>query len=60
VYERKFTYTSATHTSTVAYAGNVGKRKNNKRKNAETNSKGCQNIASNGWGGRFLFLNRIF
>jgi hypothetical protein len=27
VYERKFTYTSTTHTSTTAYAGNVGKRK---------------------------------
>jgi len=27
VYEQKFTYTSATHTSTAAYAGNVGKRK---------------------------------
>jgi hypothetical protein len=31
VYERKFTYTSATHTSTAAYAGNVGKRKNYKK-----------------------------
>ena len=41
VYERKFTYTSTTHTSTAAYAGNVGKRKNNKIKNAETNSRGC-------------------
>ena len=27
MYERKFTYTSTTHTSTAAYAGNVGKRK---------------------------------
>ena len=41
MYERKFTYTSTTHTSTAAYAGNVGKRKNNKTKIAETNSKGC-------------------
>jgi len=32
VYERKFTYTSTTHTSTAAYAGNVGKRKNYKTK----------------------------
>ena len=32
MYERKFTYTSTTHTSTAAYAGNVGKRKNYKTK----------------------------
>ena len=41
MYERKFTYTSTTHTSTAAYAGNVGKRKKlQNKKIAETNSKG--------------------
>jgi hypothetical protein len=54
VYERKFTYTSTTRTSTAAYAGIVGKRKKlQNKKIAETNTKGCQNIASNGWGDRF-------
>ena len=40
MYERKFTYTSTTHTSTAAYAGNVGKRKNYKTKKCRNKFQG--------------------
>jgi len=40
MYERKFTYTSTTHISTAAYAGNVGKRKKTKQKNCRNKFQG--------------------
>ena len=61
MYERKFTYTSATRTSTAAYAGNVGKHKNYKTKKLQKQiPKAIRTNPQTAGATDFLFLNRLY